>query len=84
MSLTVWSSQRCFSTECRKSKAKVITQGLVVLKPINANPRLKVNRSFHLAGLKSVLKANVKLMVKTNVSQKRDKNLLEKSLLIGN
>ena len=32
----------------------IITLGPVVRRPINANPRLKVNRGFHLACLKWV------------------------------
>jgi len=35
--------------EARQKKNKTRLQGLVVRKPINANPRLKVNRGFYLA-----------------------------------
>lgn len=61
------------------------SQGSVVWKPVNANPWLKVNQGFHLAGLKLFLKANVNIMVETNVSQNREtKDLFGKTFLIGN
>ena len=58
-------------------------QGRVVRKPINANPRLKVNRGFHLANLndfKGSFSANGKEKSKTRL---RDKNLLDESLWIS-
>ena len=42
--------------------------GRVVLKPINTNPRLKINQGFHLAH-KNVLKAYFKPVVKKSLSQ---------------
>ena len=39
--------------------------GLVVRKPINANPWLKVNLGLNLAHLMRFLKANLKLIVNT-------------------
>ena len=56
-------------------------QGRVVRKPINANLRLEVDRVFHLARLKIVLKADFKLMVKKSLRQNLGpRNILEESI----
>ena len=59
-----------------------VLQGRVVRKPINAKPRLKVNRGFHLtqSGFKGSFKANGKEKSKAKL---RDKNLLDESLWIS-
>ena len=44
-------------------------QGPVVRKPINANPRLKVNRGFLLTRLKLFLKADLEPVVKKSLNQ---------------
>ena len=55
--------------------------GQVVRKPISANSRLNINRGFHLAHkLIMFLKANFKLVVKKNRSQKFGTKIILKSL----
>ena len=55
--------------------------GPVVRKPINVNPRLKINGSFSARSLKLFFNSNFK---EKSTSKLRDKNLFEKSLLLCN
>ena len=54
--------------------------GRVVRKPINANPRLEVNRGFHRRSLNMVLEAGFELKVKKSLGKNRGAKIFWKNL----